>query len=129
MNEVVEKFASLEAEIAEKRGDFYLFALFLREDVPDFWDLMVSAPWVGTDKDEAVNYLIDEIKSRLGPQYLVSLSRIVLVDPNAPPAQELAKAFHVEHGRVEIRDSNLFGLPIRHAFIITSRSSEAPVPR
>ena len=129
MNDVVEKFASLEAEIAEKRGDFSLFALFLREDVPDRWDLMVSAPWVAPNKQEAVDYLIAEIKSHLGPQDLINLSRIVLVDPDDVPVQALNKAFHVEHGRVEVRDSNFFGLPIRHAFIITSKRPDAPVAK
>ena len=129
MNEIVEKFASLEAEIAAKRGDFSLFALFLREDVPDRWDLMVSAPWVGPNKNEAVDYLVSEIKSHLGAEDLVNLSRIVLADANYPPVQALAKAFHVEHGRVEVRDSNLFGLQVRHAFIITSKSPEVPVAK
>ena len=130
MNEIVEKFASLEAEIAAKRGNFSLFALFLREDVPDRWDLMVSAPWLSTNKrGEAVDYLVDEIKLHLGPLDLVNLSRIVLVNPNDPPAQALAKAFHVEHGMVEVRDSNLFGLQVKHAYIITSKTPEAPVAK
>jgi len=129
MNEVVEKFASLEAEIAEKRGNFSLFALVLREDAPDRWDLVVSAPWVGPNKQEAVNYFVAEIKSNLGPQGLVNLSRIVLVDPSDAPVQAFNRAIHVEHGRVEIRDSNFFGLPIKHAFIITSQSLDAPVTK
>jgi len=129
MNEIVDKFASLEAEIAQKKGDFSLFALFLREDVPDRWDLMVSASWLGQNKNEAVNYLIEEIKAQLGPQELINLSSIVIVDPHAPQAQALANAFHVEHGRVEVRDSNLFGLQVKHAFIITSKRPEAPVAR
>ncbi|MCZ6490508.1 MAG: hypothetical protein O7A06_08255 [Acidobacteria bacterium] len=129
MNEIVEKYASLEAEIAAKKGNFFLFALFLREDVPDRWDLMVSAPWLSLNKGEAVEYLVNEIKSHLGPQGLVNLSRIVLVDPNDPPARALAKAFHVEHGKVEVRDSNLFGLQVKHAFIITSKTPEAPVAK
>src|SRR3972149_6864708 len=120
MNEIVEKFASLEAEIAQKRGDFSLFALFLREDAPDRWDLLVSAPWASQDKQKAVDFLVSEIKSHLGPQDLVSLSRIVVVDSNDPPVQALANAFHVEHGRVEVMDSNIFGLQVKHAFIITS---------
>lgn len=129
MNKIVEKFASLEAEIAQKRGDFSLFALFLREDAPDRWDLLVSAPWASSNEKEAVNYLVNEIKSHLGPEELVNLSRIVVVDPNDPSVQALANSFHVEHGRVEVRDSNLFGLQVKHAFIITSKRPEAPVAK
>ncbi len=129
MNEIAEKFASLEAVIAQKRGDFSLFALFLREDAPDRWDLIVSAPWAIPNEKETVEYLVNEIKSHLGPEDLINLSRIVVVDPNDPPVQALANAFHVEHGRLEVRDSNIFGLPIKHAFFITSKRPEAPVPK
>ena len=129
MNEMAEKFASLEAMIAQKRGDFSLFALFLREDAPDRWDLLVAAPWASQNETEAVEYLVNEIKSHLGSEELINLSRILVVDPKAPPVQEFAKAFHVEHGRVEVRDSNLFGLQVKHAFIITSKRPEAPVAK
>lgn len=129
MNEVVEKFASLEAGIAERKGDLSLFALFLREEVADRWDLVVSAPWVGQNKQEAVDYLIGEIKSHLGAQYLIHLSRIVIVDPDEVAVQALNSALQVEHGRVEVRDSNFFGLPIRQAFIITSKRPDALVPK
>ena len=33
--ELVERFAQLETEIAQEKGDFALFALFMREEVPD----------------------------------------------------------------------------------------------
>ncbi len=128
MNHIIDKFASLEAEIARKKGDFTLYALFLRGVLPDRWDLIVSAPWTTQDqKHEVVDYFVSEIKSHLGPDYLIYLSRIVVVDPSQPPLQELTKEFHVEHGKVEIRDGIFFGVPIRQAFIITSKSPEIPV--
>ena len=129
MNEIVEKFASLEAVIAHKRGDFSLFALFLREDAPDRWDLLVAAPWASQNRDETVEYLVNEIKSHLGPQELINLSRIVVVEPHNPEVLEFTKAFPVEHGRLEVWDSIIFGLPIHHAFIITSKSPEVPVAK
>ena len=129
MNEIVEKFASLEALIAHERGDFSLFALFLREDAPDRWDLLVAAPWASQNRDETVEYLVNEIKSHLGPQELIILSRIVVVDPNHPSLQEVTNSFQVEHGRVEVRDRTFFGLPIRHGFIITAKSPEVPVAK
>ena len=49
---MAQRFGSLEAEIAQKKGDFSLFALFLREDAPDRWDLLVSAPWASSNKQE-----------------------------------------------------------------------------
>src|SRR5437667_89713 len=41
MNEFVEHLKDIEVEISDERGPFILFALFLREDSPDRWDLVV----------------------------------------------------------------------------------------
>ena len=54
--ELVERFARLETQIAQEKGDFALFALFMREEVPDRWDLMVSASWAGGDDSATVDY-------------------------------------------------------------------------
>ena len=125
-HELPEKFRDLESRIAEDKGGFALFALFMREDVPDRWDLIVSAPWVGTNKREAVDYFVSQIKSRLAEQDLTSLARIVVVDPEDAAVQALNRAVQIEHGGVEVRDSNFFGLSIKHAFIITSKRPPAP---
>lgn len=127
--ELASNFTRLESRIAQERGDFTLFALFLREDVPDRWDLIVSAPWIGSDKQDALNYFVGQIKALLGPEDLTSLSRIVIVDPDDVAVQNLNRAISVEHGKAEVRDSNFFGLPIKHAYIITSKHPDAPVPK
>ena len=126
---LIEKFARLEAEIAQEKGDFTFFALFMREDVSDRWDLIVAAPWVGEDKRGAVDYLVDQIKSRLGGEYLVCLSRIVPADPDHVAVQDLNRTIQVEHGNVEVRDSNIFGQAIKRAHIITSKLPPAPATR
>ncbi len=127
ITELASNFTRLESRIAEEKGDFALFALFLREDVPDRWDLIVSAPWVGSDKQAALDYLIGRIKTLLSPQDLTALSRIVIVDPDDAAVSDLNRAIHVEHGTAEVRDSSFFGLPIKHAYIITSKRPGAHV--
>ena len=121
VTELTENFSRLESELAQEKGDFTLFALFMREDVPDRWDLIVSAPWVGEDKQAAVSYLVSQIKLRLGEDDLTRLSRIVVVDPEDAAVQNLNRAIHVEHGNVEVWDNHFFGLAIKHAQIITSK--------
>ena len=121
LEELTDSFGRVESQVARDKGDFVLFALVLREDAPDRWDLVVSAPWAGDDKLRAVDYLVDQIKAILGPQYLTNLSRIVFVDPEQDAVQKLNRAIQVEHGNVEVRDRYFFGLPIKHASIITSK--------
>ena len=125
-SELTNKFAELESHIAEEKGAFALFALFMREDAPDRWDLIVSAPWAGGDKQRVVDYLIGQIKSRLGEEGLPSLARIVVIDPQDAAVQALNRAVQIEHGSVEVRDSTFFGLPVKHAYIITSKRPPAP---
>ncbi len=120
--ELPKKFEKLESDISAEKGEFSLFALFLREDLPDRWDLMISAPWASADTKSALKYLIARIKADLGPAELTQLSRIVFIDPAEASVQNLNRAIQVEHGAVEVRDCNFFGLEIKHAFIITSKS-------
>jgi hypothetical protein len=122
MKELVDKLVLLESDIYREKGEFYLFALFLREEATEHkWDLMVSAPWIKADKKGALNYLAGRIQSLLTPMELLSLSRIILVDVDNPALEAINRAIAVEHGAAEIRDSNFFGLQIKHAYIITSK--------
>lgn len=121
MKNLVSKFIALEKEISNERGDFDLFALFLRGDAPDKWDLIVAARWFGTNDKKTLGYLAKRIRSHLKPQELLTLSRIVVLNPPDPAVSAIQSAFKIEHGSVEVRNSNFFGLLIKHAFIITSK--------
>lgn len=128
--EIIERFGWLELELAQERGDFVLFALFTREEVPDRWHLMISAPWLDKDNHRAVNYLVDEIKSKLGVEYLIQLTRIVVLDPDSAKLQDLVRSIAVEHGAVEhgkvrIRDDDFFGVRVEDARIITAKVPSA----
>jgi hypothetical protein len=120
MKQTIEKLASLEREIATEKGEFSLFALFLREDAEDKWDLLASAPWLETNKRESLEYLVNQIRPRLEVQELLSLSRIVLLEKGNPVLEAIHKTIRVRHGMAEIRDSVSFGVPIKYAYIITS---------
>jgi hypothetical protein len=120
MNELATNVAEVEQEVANQKGSFNLFALFERDDLENRWDLVFAAPWA-TDKGETLRYFVVELKERLTPEQMVALSRVVVLDPNDEAVRAINKAFQVEHGRVEVRESNLFGLPIKHGYIITSK--------
>lgn len=124
--ELVSSFGRLEAELAEERGSFVLFALSLREEAFDRWDLIVAAPWLGTDQSAAVKYLVAQIKSRLGEKELRSLSTILVADPANANVQAFTRSVSVEHGRLEIRDDEFFGVPVKRAYVITSQRPPEP---
>ena len=120
MKQSIEKLVSLERDIASEKGEFSLFALFLREDADDKWDLLASAPWLETDKRESLEYLVNQLRSRLKTQELLALSRIVLLEKGNPVLEAIHNAIRVKHGMAEVRDSIFFGVPIKQAYLITS---------
>ena len=56
------------------------------------------------------------------------LSRIVIIESTNPALEALQQAIHVEHGTAEIRDSNFFGLQIKHAYLVTCRQLQEQAP-
>ncbi len=124
MKNLIEKFSKIEQEISKVKGGFELFALFLREDAVDKWDILVAADWISNNKQEALPYLAEWIQNSLEPTEIVNISRIVIIDERNPELSRIQHSFHIEHGAVEIKDSTLFGLSIKHAFIITSPSHQ-----
>ena len=122
INGIVRKMVTMEKEIAEDRDHFLLFALFLREGGSDQWDLLVAAPWVSEDKSGALQYIQSKMQLVLSSDELATLSRIVLSDENSPTLEALQMGIHMEHGAMEVKNSNVCGLFIEHAFLITCRS-------
>jgi hypothetical protein len=121
MKELIDKLRLLEMEISQKQGDFSLFALLLREDAPNRWDLVVSASWFWSDKTKTLDYLVKKLRSRLTSDELLTLSRIVLIEESNPTLHALQQAFQVHHTPIEVQDCTLFGLQIQRAYIFTSR--------
>jgi len=124
MKQLVERIVKVERTLSERKGAFNLFALFLREDAPGKWDLLIAAPWAEKGKLDTLRDVATELQRTLDKKELLQLSRIVVIDEKDPALRAFQQAFHVEHGTAEIQNSNLFGLQIRHAYLITSRRSD-----
>lgn len=121
MKEQIEKFQNIEKSLSESKGKLELFALFLREDSPDKWDLLISADWARANKKSSIQDIIEEVRKELSEQEMLMLSRIIILDKNDAALKALRQAARVEHGLTEISDSNFFGLNIKHAYLITSQ--------
>ena len=121
MKEQIEKLQKVEKNLSESKGEFELFALFLREDSPDKWDLLISADWARANKKDSIQVTIEEVRKELSNQELLMISRIIVLDKNDAVLNAIHQAVQVEHGLAEISDSNFFGLSIKHAYLITSQ--------
>ncbi len=124
--EFVKKLITVEQEISTERGAFEFFGIFLREDAPDKWDLVVAAPWLEEEKNQALRYLSDKVGKILDPDELLVLSRIVVMDHGTPALEAILRVVRVEHKSAEFQNCDFFGLAIKHAFIITSKRLGEP---
>ncbi len=118
MRDQAEKLRKVEKDISESKGPFELFALFLREDSPNKWDLLISADWARANKKAALDAIIEKIRKVLTEQELLMLSRIIILDKDDAALKAIHQTMRVEYGLGEISDSNFFGLTIKHAYII-----------
>lgn len=121
MKEQIKKLQKVEKNLSDSKGKFELFALFLREESPDKWDLLISADWARANKKDSIQITIDEIRKELSNQEFLKLSRIIVLDKNDAALKAIHQAVSVEHGLAELSDNNFLGLSIKHAYLITSQ--------
>lgn len=124
MKQLLAKLKSMSKEIAEERDKISLFALFLREDAGDRWDLIVSAPWVNTDSMEDYKYIADKLKHYLEVSELLSISRIVLLDTYDSIVQTINNYCGVKPGDdpLEVYPFSIGLSSFKYAYIIISMS-------
>ena len=104
--------------IEKMHGRFTLFGLFLREDSPDKWDLVVAAPWLEEGKLRALGDFVDELRDTISEEEMLSLSRIVTLNYDDPALDAILSGVTIKRGTVQFQDVNLFGLAISHAYIM-----------
>lgn len=120
----IRQFVSMEKKISEEKGDFNLFALILRDDSIDIWDLVISADWVLEDRKKSLDYFVDQIKRNIGEDVLLNLSRIVLLDPNESFVLAMNKFMRTEHNNIDLDSLTLNNIYIKKAFLITSKQAK-----
>jgi hypothetical protein len=123
---LAQKLRGLERSLSEEKGQFALFALFLREDAPDVWDLVVAADWIESDRPRALADISKRVRSYLRPEEITRLSRVVIVETTNPALKAIASAMNIAGGIAEAVNTNFFGLEIKHAFIITAQLNPPP---
>jgi hypothetical protein len=127
MRDLAEKLRGLEQALADEKGPFNLFALFLREGALGLWDVVVAAEWIDSeDQDQALVGLAKRVRAHVGPSEIMKISRVVIVDAANPEVKEIATAVPVSHGLAEVVNRTFFGFEIKHGFVITAQINPPP---
>jgi hypothetical protein len=122
MNELIQKMVKIEKYLANQNGDFRLFALFLREGSPGKWDVLVSARWIDANKQQALKIITEQLTTKLNKNELMSLSRVVVIKNDNEALTAINKFMPLKNGITETHDNHFFGLDIKQAFLISSKT-------
>src|SRR5712691_8406089 len=95
-------------EIAAKKGDFTLFALFMRADAPGTWDLVVSAPWLESGKLKATGELVRLLADSIGTEALQQFSRVATVGSDNPAVRFILANLPIDDGELRVGSTDLF---------------------
>ena len=115
-------------DIADKKGEFVLFALLLRPDALGAWDLLVSAPWLKrtlSANREFVQLLIQSF----GEKPLLLLARVVVLNDDDPSAKFILENIPVEDGEIHMPSTDLLGMQIEKGIIFRAMKPKPPSRR
>ena len=113
-----QKLQQLVNTIEAERGPFTLFGVFMREDSPGRWDLVLSAPWLERGRLKALGQFVGLLEKAVGKEQVMSFSRIVTLNQDDRALDAIREAVGTAKPPLEKDGHNLFGLPIERAYIL-----------
>lgn len=106
MQNLIDKFKLVLDSLEKEHGEVTLFALFLREDAFEKWDVVVSAKWLNPESQDSYSLVNSEIQKFIKNGNLIKLSRIVIISSNNPLLKVL-QTFMNGKGQVQIQNSQI----------------------
>lgn len=114
MNELIEKLKVVLKELLEEEGEIVFFALFLREDSNNKWDLIVSADSLSSDDVDSYRIIAAKIQNTLLENELIKISRIVIIDKNDPMILSLRSSLKITgDGYLNLSDCEFFSKNVK----------------
>jgi hypothetical protein len=123
MNDFFGKMREVEADLARERGGVLFFGLLKSADLPDRWDVVITARWVTDSQLTDLRYLADKLRSRLTPDEMLSLARIVLLAPDESSLLARGGLFDIKQGSLQLVNVPINDMVITHAYVITADSA------
>lgn len=125
-----EQFRSAEERISEAWGEFTLFGLFERDDIPGKFDVIASATWLFSDRS-SLNLLAEMVRNNIrDDNWWPRIGKFVLLDQDDPFVTAVLSRMpneSVRHDLQVLNDLSYDGEIIRNAVIITAQHPIATI--
>jgi hypothetical protein len=106
------------AAIAEEKGEFSLFGLFMRADSPGRWDLVVAAPWLEVGKLKALGEFVGLLEDQLGENEVRRFAKIVTLKASSPEIRSELATLDIDQPEKRFHNTTLFGADVEEAVIL-----------
>ncbi len=126
MNEILDKLKSVVLALEKEHQPILFFALFLREDSLQKWDIVISAPWLNPSEMHAYQIIASKLQATLSSSEIIEISRAVILDHTDPAILFLQEVCPLTNGgfKESPKDfsveplSEKFGFTIKKAYIL-----------
>lgn len=125
MKDIIKKLIEIERDSAAEKGDYKLFALFLREESIGRWDIVVYSEWAYLDYPNSQSYLAKKIQNSLSADEIIQISRVVVLEQADLELPDFIQNMNVQHGVAMIKDEEFLGQQIERGYIITANTQHA----
>ncbi len=119
-----EQFRRAEEAVSSTHGQFTLFGLFERDDVPGKFDVIISTPWLFTDRSSLL-VITELVRNAIeSDNWWMRIGKFVLLDEKDPFVKAVLERMpndFVQHDLKVINDLVYEGEIIRNAVIITAQ--------
>ncbi len=117
--DLMESVRGAEGTMAREYGEFILFGLFQTEETAGKWDVVVSAPWLTTNR-MGIQRVVDGLSAFLAPGNWSQIGGVVPLPPDSEFVRTAARIFRVEHKVSETSSFNIGDVQVIRAVVITA---------
>lgn len=116
----LDKLKDVRDDVLELFKNLSLFVVIKRVDI-NLWDFVFAAPRL--DQPENLKPIAEIVRKRLDKSEIVNISRLVLLNTDAPFVKDFNLAFSVgdKNGYTTIKDSQINNIQIKEAYLYLSR--------
>lgn len=122
MKTILEKLKGVVLTLEKEFGPLLVFALFLRADPLEKWDIVLSATWLNPNDISSYNIVTSKIQAVLSTSELVQLARVVILTDSDPVVSFLQNSETVINGHFgEVSGDTFtekFGFTIKKAYLL-----------
>lgn len=98
MRDFYQKLHLALTQLENEHDEISLFAIFLRDNSLDLWDLIVSAQWLNSSDLNSLKIVCSKIQDSLKGSEILKLSHVVILDIDDPTVIFLRENYEVLHG-------------------------------